>query len=224
MNEVDDIDLDNPFPEPFEVEITDSIDLHAFHPREIKSVVENYLSEAWKKGFRVVRINRVVAADPQNSTQWNRVVRIKPVINAGGNLGTVTRKRLRLPQSPLPNFRITVGKTAPRNPKGQVGPLAQQLRQADFGIDVDRRDRQAQSDVRAEEIRIVAVIKCVAGDGPFSLDGLVVADLDELSLLRINLANGAVEQGEKKNPCPENIFTHRQVLQKNDSPGQADLF
>lgn len=56
MNKVDDIDLDNPFPEPFEVEITDSIDLHAFHPREVKSVVENYLSEAWKKGFQVVRI------------------------------------------------------------------------------------------------------------------------------------------------------------------------
>lgn len=50
------LDLDNPFPEPFEMEITDSLDLHAFAPRDIKSIVETYLFEAYKKGFRTVRI------------------------------------------------------------------------------------------------------------------------------------------------------------------------
>ncbi len=49
-------DLNNPFPEPFEIEITDSLDLHAFAPRDAKSVVETYLLEAYKKGFRVVKI------------------------------------------------------------------------------------------------------------------------------------------------------------------------
>jgi dsDNA-specific endonuclease/ATPase MutS2 len=47
---------DNPFSEPVEIEITDSIDLHAFHPRDTKAVVTEYLKEARKKGFRVVRI------------------------------------------------------------------------------------------------------------------------------------------------------------------------
>jgi len=42
--------------EPFEVEITDSIDLHAFHPRDVKPVVIEYLKGAHRKGFRVVRI------------------------------------------------------------------------------------------------------------------------------------------------------------------------
>jgi DNA-nicking Smr family endonuclease len=42
--------------EPFEIEITDSLDLHAFHPRDVKAVVAEYLKEAHKKGFRVVRI------------------------------------------------------------------------------------------------------------------------------------------------------------------------
>ena len=51
-----DFDLNNPFPEPFELEITDSLDLHAFAPRDVKSVVETYLLEAYKKGFRTVRI------------------------------------------------------------------------------------------------------------------------------------------------------------------------
>ncbi len=49
-------DLNNPFPEPFEMEITDSLDLHAFTPRDVKLVVETYLLEAYKKGFRVVKI------------------------------------------------------------------------------------------------------------------------------------------------------------------------
>lgn len=50
------IDDDNPFPEPVELEITDSIDLHSFRPNEVKAVVEAYLDEARKKGFKIVRI------------------------------------------------------------------------------------------------------------------------------------------------------------------------
>lgn len=52
----DDLDPFNPFPEPVEIEITDSLDLHSFAPRDIKSVVQNYLLEANKKGFKLVRI------------------------------------------------------------------------------------------------------------------------------------------------------------------------
>ena len=48
--------FESPFPEPFEVEITDTLDLHAFSPKDVKSVVEEYLLEARKKGFRSVRI------------------------------------------------------------------------------------------------------------------------------------------------------------------------
>lgn len=48
--------FESPFPEPFELEITDTLDLHAFSPRDVKSVVEEYLLEARKKGFRSVRI------------------------------------------------------------------------------------------------------------------------------------------------------------------------
>jgi dsDNA-specific endonuclease/ATPase MutS2 len=49
--------LDNsPFPEPIKLEITDSIDLHAFRPKEINAVLVAYLNEARAKGFRFVRI------------------------------------------------------------------------------------------------------------------------------------------------------------------------
>ncbi len=46
----------NPFPETVEIEITDVIDLHSFLPRDIRAVVEAYLTEAHKKGFSIVRI------------------------------------------------------------------------------------------------------------------------------------------------------------------------
>jgi dsDNA-specific endonuclease/ATPase MutS2 len=56
MTNNDEIDLFNPFPDGVELEITDSIDLHSFAPRDIKSVVQNYLTEANKKGYKIVRI------------------------------------------------------------------------------------------------------------------------------------------------------------------------
>ena len=49
-------DLDNPFPDPVEIEITDVFDLHTIQPRDVKAVVEEYLRLANEKGFKVVRI------------------------------------------------------------------------------------------------------------------------------------------------------------------------
>ena len=46
----------DPFPEPVRLEITDTIDLHAFAPRDVRRAVEAYLEEAHRAGFRTVRI------------------------------------------------------------------------------------------------------------------------------------------------------------------------
>ncbi len=46
----------NPFPEPVEIEIRDSIDLHSIAPQDVKRVVEEYLRQAHARGFRAVRI------------------------------------------------------------------------------------------------------------------------------------------------------------------------
>lgn len=43
-------------PEPFHIPIEDSIDLHAFHPRDIKSVVDEYINAAHEAGLREVRL------------------------------------------------------------------------------------------------------------------------------------------------------------------------
>src|SRR6267142_1555986 len=49
-------DLFNPFPEPVTIPITDVFDLHTIQPRDVKLVVEEYLNEARRLGFRSVRI------------------------------------------------------------------------------------------------------------------------------------------------------------------------
>ncbi|EYF07869.1 Smr/MutS family protein [Chondromyces apiculatus] len=52
-------EAEEPLPSPDEITvlpIEDSIDLHTFAPRDIPSVVEEYLHEAWQRGFEEVRI------------------------------------------------------------------------------------------------------------------------------------------------------------------------
>ncbi len=43
-------------PEPIRIPITDVFDLHSVPPRDVQAVVEEYLSEAHKLGFKAVRI------------------------------------------------------------------------------------------------------------------------------------------------------------------------
>jgi dsDNA-specific endonuclease/ATPase MutS2 len=47
---------DEPPDEPVVLPIEDSIDLHAFAPKDIPSVVESYLEAAREAGFREVRV------------------------------------------------------------------------------------------------------------------------------------------------------------------------
>jgi len=49
-------DLDDEIPEEVRVPIEDSFDLHAFRPRDVRSVVEAYLEQALEAGFDEVRV------------------------------------------------------------------------------------------------------------------------------------------------------------------------
>ena len=46
----------NPDAEPIEIPITDVFDLHTVPPRDVKAVVEEYLYEAHRLGFKALRI------------------------------------------------------------------------------------------------------------------------------------------------------------------------
>ncbi len=56
MNDNPPDDDENPFPEPVEIPIEDSIDLHLFTVDEFREVVAEYIEQASAKGFREVRI------------------------------------------------------------------------------------------------------------------------------------------------------------------------
>jgi len=43
-------------PDPVSLPIEDSLDLHAFAPKDVRPVVEEYLREAAARGFREVRL------------------------------------------------------------------------------------------------------------------------------------------------------------------------
>ena len=45
-----------PEQEPIRIPITDVFDLHSIPPRDVKAVVEEYLSEAHRLGFKALRI------------------------------------------------------------------------------------------------------------------------------------------------------------------------
>jgi dsDNA-specific endonuclease/ATPase MutS2 len=47
--------MDDP-EEPIRIPITDVFDLHTIPPRDVKAVVEEYLAEAHRLGFRALRI------------------------------------------------------------------------------------------------------------------------------------------------------------------------
>ena len=48
--------MDDDDDEPIRIPVTDTFDLHTVPPREVKAVVESYLEEAYRMGFRALRI------------------------------------------------------------------------------------------------------------------------------------------------------------------------
>jgi len=91
-------DIDNPFPEPVEIEITDVFDLHTIPPRDVKSVVEEYLRLAHEKGFKAVRIIHGKGIGVQRETVRSILARTDFVLDwtdappdAGGLGATIAR-------------------------------------------------------------------------------------------------------------------------------------
>jgi len=94
------MDLDDPFPEPVEIEITNVFDLHTIPPRDVKRVVEEYLLLAHEKGFRSVRIIHGKGIGVQRETVRSILARTQFVYDwtdappdAGGLGATIVRFR-----------------------------------------------------------------------------------------------------------------------------------
>ena len=55
-DKIDFSEKQSPFNEPIVLPVEESIDLHSFQPKEIASVVEEYLEQCRQAGFREVRL------------------------------------------------------------------------------------------------------------------------------------------------------------------------
>jgi DNA-nicking Smr family endonuclease len=93
-------------PEPVSVPIEDSLDLHAFAPRDVLSVVEEYLEAAAARGYAEVRLIHGRGKGVQRAAVQARLARHPRVLRffdapeARGGWGA-TVVVLRPPSSPL---------------------------------------------------------------------------------------------------------------------------
>ena len=92
------VDAFDPFPDPVTIPITDVFDLHTIHPQEVKAVVEAYLNEAQRLGFRTVRIIHGIGIGVQREIVRKTWLRTSWVIDwtdappeAGGWGATIVR-------------------------------------------------------------------------------------------------------------------------------------
>ena len=90
-----------PFPEPVEIEISDVFDLHAFAPRDVKRVVEEYLVQAHAAGFSSIRLIHGKGVGVQREMVRTILSRTPFVIDfkdappeAGGWGGTIARLKV----------------------------------------------------------------------------------------------------------------------------------
>jgi dsDNA-specific endonuclease/ATPase MutS2 len=94
------VDHDDPFPDPVEIEITDVFDLHTIQPRDVKRVVEEYLLQAHERGFSSVRIIHGKGIGVQREMVRTILARTRFVLDwtdappeAGGLGATIARLR-----------------------------------------------------------------------------------------------------------------------------------
>ena len=87
------------------IPVEDALDLHTFHPRDIKSVVDEYVNAAWERGLREVRLIHGRGRGVQRGIVQQALERHPLVIEFWDapetHLGaTVARLRDELPASP----------------------------------------------------------------------------------------------------------------------------
>jgi len=82
--------------EPLRIPIEDRIDLHAFSPREVASVVEEYIEAAARKRYREVRVIHGKGTGPSGPRYapssrgiraWRAIRTLRPKPAGGGRRG-----------------------------------------------------------------------------------------------------------------------------------------
>src|SRR3954470_11625026 len=89
------------------------------------------------------------------------------------------------------------------DPQSDIG-VRKDMADAQLRIQVTRRDRQPQRQIRFQELRKIQVIKGVSRQRASAFHWLVVSKLEQLPFYRINLCLGSPcpcdSEGESRNP------------------------
>src|SRR5881296_2034821 len=85
------------------------------------------------RGVVVALVGGVMDRAAQNRGERDLMIGIEPMINADA---AIAAKTLVAQKFSEPDFRVTVRKTAARQPDGQVGIRAQGMANAQLGIDI----------------------------------------------------------------------------------------
>ena len=140
-------------------------------------------------GGRVVAaiISGIMRRAAQDEVQRNQVAGIEQMIDACGDFAAVAVKRLAGIIGAAVDFVVAVGEPAARQADGQSPCSAPARGQSRIRNPDIPAPRQPQRQVRAQEIRLVVIVKRVAGKWRVTFERLVVAELDQVALDRINL-------------------------------------
>src|ERR1035437_3920668 len=149
----------------------------------------------------VAFVSRIMRRAAQDKVQRYLVLRIEQMINARGNFPAVAVERFAFNPFPAANLVVTVRETAARRADGKIRVWPQPVNEAEFGIQINRRERHAQREVCPQKIRLVMIIKRVARQRRAAFERLVVADLNQVAFDRINLrrSDGWQQQTQPRN-------------------------
>lgn len=122
----------------------------------------------------------------------------------------MARERFTLYPASTVDLRMIEGETTPRQADADVGVRAEKTSETEFRIQVDGSNGHPKGHVGSAKVRIAVVIVSVCGEGGRTLDGLVIAELNQVSAFWINLCDGLVGSDEKRRiPYQQNKETHQ---------------
>ena len=123
----------------------------------------------------------------QDEIQRNLVARVEQMIHAAVDLRAIAIKGFPFQPFAVADFIVAVGKAAAGQAEGEIGVRSQSMVETEFGVNIRRGQGEPQREVGTEEIRLVMVIIGIGGQRGAAFHRLIVAELDEVALDRINL-------------------------------------
>ena len=149
-------------------------------------------------------------AQPQDAVERDLLAGVEQMIDGAGEFRAVAIERIGGVVFSVAKFKVTVGETAAGQAQAQIRVRTKRAAEAQFRIQINRGDRQAQGQIALIEIGLVVIIKHIAGDGRGPLQRLVEAELEKLARLRINLSESSAprpKQARHEQPANPNA-TH----------------